>query len=333
MRGNPASPQRPLRLQGLPSLPSIFSDTYLPNPFRPEFLDQMREPWAPNRLDGQKETPFWHGIYVVLPGGLPNGKGRYWCWSFVWPPRSNRPAKPPGRKPPGGTTPKPSGSSRAPTKVTKSEVTPSRAFTPSPKMDATKSVAPESPPGQSTPRTTEENTLIPRSGPPLTTEIPGVTDVPSTDAETTSGQEIENSGPYTTPFSSYPKATSGEEITNPEPYTTQFSSDPKTTSVQEFENAGPHTTPFSTSELATISELPLTSTSWSETTEGTAQQTSAISENEASDTDNTTASIDTGLNEVRPSVDFGPSGVLVNGGVGVEMRNYTVRYPGVIKDN
>ncbi|KAL3230399.1 hypothetical protein MRX96_023449 [Rhipicephalus microplus] len=156
-------------------------------------------------------------------------------------------------------------------------------------MDTTEPDAPESPPGQSTPRTTEENTLIPRSGPTsINRDTRGHGMSLSTDAETTSGQEIENSGPYTTPFSSYPKATS---------------------------------------------ELPLTSTSWSETTEGTAQQTSAISENEASDTDNTTASIDTGLNEVRPSVDFGPSGVLVNGGVGVEMRNYTVRYPGVIKDN
>ncbi|KAL1428987.1 hypothetical protein MTO96_016729 [Rhipicephalus appendiculatus] len=210
MRGNPTSPQKPPRFQGLPSLPSLFSDTYLPNPFKPEFLDHIRKPWAPNRLEGQKEAPFWHGIYVVLPGGAPNGTGRYWCWSFVWPPRRTKPAKPPVSKPPGGTTPKPNGSSRAPTKVTESEVTPSPPFTPSPEMDASEPHAPENPPGHSTPPTTEEETLIPRSGTPLTTQMPGVTDVPSSDRETTSGQEIEDSGPHTTPFSSHPKTTSGQ---------------------------------------------------------------------------------------------------------------------------
>ncbi|XP_070393852.1 anti-sigma-I factor RsgI2-like [Dermacentor albipictus] len=293
------SPQRPSRFQALPSWPAIFSDAYIPSPFKPEFLDQLPKPWAPNRVEGEKVTPFWHGIYVVLPGGAPNATGRYWCWSLVWPPRRNKTTKPPVSKIPGGSTAKPGGSSRAATKATEpmsekphSEVTPPGPFTASPEMNVTEERTPENPSAQSTLPSTEVETFMPRSGTALTTQVPRFTDVPSSDPEATGGQEVEN--------------------------------------------AGPHTTPFGISELPKTTESPLTTASWIDAPighGGTTRQSSPFPGTETPGTDTMTPSVDITMNEVRPSVSQSPSGVLVNRGVGVEIRNYTVRFPGVIKDN
>ncbi|XP_037569824.1 uncharacterized protein LOC119450451 [Dermacentor silvarum] len=296
-RGNPSS-QKPPRFQALPTFPSLFSDAYIPSPFKPEFLDQLPKPWAPNRVEGEKETPFWHGIYVVLPGGAPNMTGRYWCWSFVWPPRRNKTTKPPVSKSPGGSTAKPDGSSRASTKATESvsekppsEVTPPGPFSGPPEMNVTEDRTPENPSTQSTLPATEVESFMPGSSTELTTQMPRFTDVPNSNPEATGGQEVENAGPYTTLFS--------------------ISHLPKTT------------------------ESSLTTESWIDAPEGhgdTTQLSSAFPGTETSGMDTTTPSVENAMNEVRPSASQSPSGVLVNGRVGVEMRNYTVQFPGVIKD-
>ncbi|KAK8777866.1 hypothetical protein V5799_020790 [Amblyomma americanum] len=217
--------------------------------------------------------------------------------------------------------------------------------------DAAETRVPQSPPEEVTPSSTEFTTVIPRAGTAPTTENTRFSDVPTSVPATTSGLEVEEAEPNPTrPTISEPAVTTESSSTvssPPDEQGVQDGTPPQGSTMSATGTTGTHSTDAdsagkdSPSTDSAGTDRPSTNSLRTDSpnidTQGTG---SAGTDSPGTDspgtaipgTDTIAPSVDPSLNEVRPTGSQIPSGVLDNGRVGVETRNYTVKSPGVIKD-